>query len=81
MEEIETDIIIYDSKGPSGNIFSLLGIAGAILKRQCRNADYNELWEKVTHSQSYEEAVGHIGEYVGIVDIQSVKSKKDMEME
>lgn len=75
------EIVIFDSGGPSGNIFAILGATREVLRKQQRIADYNELWKKVSSSQSYEEALEHIGKYVDLVDIQSDKKRKDIEME
>lgn len=78
MSQKEKEEVIYDSQGPSGNIFAILGKIRDILRKQNRIAEYNELWKKVNHSQSYEEAMNYIGEVVSLVD---VNRKKDMEME
>lgn len=81
MGKKDKEIVIFDSGGPSGNIFSILGATREILRKQRRITDYNELWEKVSSSQSYEEALEHIRKYVDLVDIQSDKKRKDIEME
>lgn len=68
--EKQKETVMYDSKGPSGNIFAIIGQAGNILKKQSQINDYNELWSRVNACESYEEAISIINEYVNLVDIQ-----------
>lgn len=68
--EKQKETVIYDSKGPSGNIFAIIGQVGTVLKKQRRINDYNELWSRVNACESYEEALSIINEYVRLVDIQ-----------
>ena len=68
--EKQKETVIYDSKGPSGNIFAIIGQAGTVLKKQRRINDYNELWSRVNSCESYEEALSIINEYVNLIDIQ-----------
>ena len=61
--------LIYDSRGASGNIFSILGEVRRILKKQGRIADDEKLWERVKGASSYAEALEIIGEEVTLIDI------------
>lgn len=63
-------IVNFDSQGPSGNIFYILGLVRESLRKQRRIIDYNECWEKVQASGSYEEALRIIREYVELIDVQ-----------
>lgn len=53
--------------GENGNIFNLVGIASRTLKKCGSDAAANEMKEKVFTSESYEEALSVIGDYVTIV--------------
>lgn len=63
-------VIEFDSRGPSGNIFHILGLVRDALRKQRRIIDYNDCWERVQKSSSYEEALKIIREYVELIDIQ-----------
>jgi len=56
-------------RGPSGNIYHIIGKANLALRKQHRIIDYNEMWERVQNSHSYDEALAIIGEYVELVEI------------
>ena len=55
--------------GQNGNIFNLVGIASRTLKRNGLSAEAAEMTEKVFNSESYEEALDIIGEYVNITSV------------
>jgi len=59
----------YSRRGPSGNIYHIIGKANLALRKQHRIIDYNEMWERVQNSHSYDEALAIIGEYVELVEI------------
>ena len=61
--------LLYDSQGESGNIFWILGQVRRIMQEQRKLAAFNELWERVQHSSSYEEALDIISEEVTLIDI------------
>lgn len=65
--------ITFDSRGPSGNIYRIVGMARDALRKQRRIIDYNSLWERVQSAKSYEEALTIIREYVNLVDIRGEK--------
>ena len=58
----------YSRCGPSGNIYHIIGKAQLALRKQHRILDYNEMWERVQNSHSYDEALAIIGEYVELVE-------------
>ncbi|GHT46366.1 hypothetical protein FACS189454_07400 [Planctomycetales bacterium] len=50
--------------GANGNIFNLLGIAKDALRADGQSDKCDELYQRVTHSHSYDEALSIIMEYV-----------------
>lgn len=76
MENKEKPMVIYDSRGPDGNIFAILGQVGRELRNVGRTSEYNELWSKVNQCESYNDALKVINEYVTLIDV----SKREMEM-
>lgn len=66
---MEKPVIAYERRGPSGNIFFILAMCQKELKRQRRINDYNEMWEKVQKSGSYDEALKIIGEVVELIRV------------
>lgn len=61
-------VLKYDSRGPEGNIFWILGQARLLLREQNRITAYNELWERVQSADSYNDALQLIGEEVTLID-------------
>lgn len=47
MDNKEKAMLMYDSRGPDGNIFAILGQVGRELRRAGRTGEYNELWNRV----------------------------------
>ncbi len=72
VEIIEKPIVEFDSKGPSGNIYHILGLVQHALKKQHRITDYNTLRERVFDSKSYADALAIVREYVNLVDIRGI---------
>jgi len=66
--------------GTDGNIFHLVGIAAKTLKRNGMSTEASEMSEKVFNSDSYEEALGIIGEYVNITSVDEPCEDMDMRM-
>lgn len=64
----QSNVVFYDPKGPDGNICEILGKAKSLLKSQQRLGTYDEMYDGVTHSESYEEALKIIGKYVTLID-------------
>lgn len=53
--------------GQDGNIFNLMGIAARTLRENDMAAEAAEMTERITHgAESYDQALGIIGEYVNI---------------
>ena len=50
--------------GENGNIFNLMGIAARTLKRAGLREEAEEMVDRITKSQSYDEALRIIMEYV-----------------
>lgn len=65
---MERPKIEYNRRKPSGNIYYILGKARDALRKQHRITDYNNMWEKVQKSGSYEEALKAIGEYCDLIE-------------
>ena len=61
-------VLIYNSRGPEGNVFWILGQAQRLMKRNGRIAEWKELWERVQSAGSYSEALKLIGEEVTLID-------------
>lgn len=55
--------------GEDGNIFNLLGIASRTLKENNMSEEAKEMQDRVLSSDSYEKALGIIGEYVNITSV------------
>ena len=62
-------VVYFNSRGPSGNIFCILGMVQRELRKKRRINDFNELRDKVTNSHSYKEALSIIREYVDLIDL------------
>lgn len=62
-------ILVYDSRGPSGNIFCILSQLRRILQKQRKIEAYNAIWERVRNAGSYKEALEIIGSEVTLEDI------------
>lgn len=56
--------VVFDRYGESGNIFYVLGIAYSTLLVENRKEDAEEMSNRVMQSESYEDALNIIGEYV-----------------
>lgn len=79
MENNKKAIVVYDSQGPSGNVFAIIGQAGVVLKKQKRIDEYNQLINEVTKSKSYEEALKIISKFVDLVDLSLERGQNEME--
>lgn len=58
----------FRSKGPSGNIYWILGHARNALTKERRITDYNTLRDAVFSSDSYGCALSEIRKYVNLID-------------
>ncbi len=67
--------------GEDSNVFNLMGIASRTLRRNDMADEAKEMCERITSSDSYEEALGIIGEYVNITSVDDEESEEiGMEM-
>ena len=60
-------VITYDPHGETGNIFWILGQLRKEMQKQRRIDAYNQIWERVQKSGSYEEALKIISEEADLV--------------
>ncbi len=60
--------IHFRSRHESGNIFVILALVRREMQEQRRITDYNNLWDRVTASGSYQEALAIIRETVNLID-------------
>lgn len=67
--KMDKEKVYFDSKGPSGNIYDIIGKAGIVLRKQHRQTDFNTMRDRVFQSHSYQEALTVIREYVDLIDI------------
>lgn len=59
----------FESRHESGNVFAILGLVRAALRKQRRINEYNELRDKVlSQAGSYEEALAMMREHVALID-------------
>lgn len=68
MATIKKPVVEYNSRGPSGNIYAILGMVQTALRKQRRYTDYNNLRDRVFESHSYQEALDIISETVTLKD-------------
>ena len=64
-------MIYFNSSGPTGNIFAILGTVSAVMKKQRRITEYNTMRDRVFEAKSYEEALAIIREYVELTDLDN----------
>ena len=60
--------IHFNSRSESGNIFHILGRVRAIMQKERRITEYNDMWQEVQNSGSYEAALEIIGKHVPLID-------------
>lgn len=61
--------IEFHSNGESGNIYYILTLVRNELRKQRRITEYNEIWQKVTTSNNYTEALNAIRQKIDLVDL------------
>lgn len=64
--------IYYESRGPSGNIYAVLGAVRTELRKRHRITEYNDIWERVQNAKSYDEALEIIGEKFKLIDLSTI---------
>jgi len=62
----------FNSRGASGNIYAILGLVRAALRKQRRIQEYNDIYCAVTTSGSYKDALGLIRQSVDLVDLDGL---------
>lgn len=68
--------------GQDGNIFNLMGIAAKTLRQNGMAEQSKEMTKRITDTaQSYDEALGIIGEYVNLTSADEYSEDMDIEME
>lgn len=58
----------FRSRHESGNIFWILGAVRKIMQKERRITEYNDMWQAVQNSGSYEDALQIIGQHVPLID-------------
>lgn len=61
--------VLFDSCGPSGNIYYILALVSKELTVLSRAQDYEKCRDRVYASGSYADALAVIREYVDLVDM------------
>lgn len=64
----EKPVITFQSTGPTGNIYYLIGELQRIMRKQRRYTDFNNIRDRIFESGSYEEALNIISEEVILID-------------
>ncbi len=65
---MEKITITIASRGPDGNIYSILGKVRSEMRRRRLIEKYNNLYTDVTNSNSYVEAIARIRQDVNLID-------------
>ena len=60
--------IHFASNHSSGNIFWIMGAVRDALRKERRISEWNDLYQEVTNSNSYEEALRLMNEHVRLID-------------
>ena len=71
-KEDRRPVIALDLRGEDGNIFAVIAHAVRALGEVGQREHVAAIWEGVTASHSYEEAMNLIGEYVKVIDKNAV---------
>lgn len=69
-------VVEFDRNAPNGNIYAVLATAWVQLKKNRPDFDFREILDRVEDSESYDDALAVIGEYVTLLDL----SKQEPEM-
>lgn len=62
--------------GSNGNIFNLMGVATHTLKDAGMHKEAEEMFERITKSGSYDEALNIMMEYVEPIEVQTIERKE-----
>lgn len=69
MRQKQKPVVIYDSRGASGNIYAIMGEVRDAMRKQRRIIAFNDLRDRVFEAGSYEEALAIFREEVELIDI------------
>lgn len=61
--------VCFDRNGPSGNIFMILGSAFDALKSEGKHKEADEMFNRATQQDSYDDALNVVREYVELVEV------------
>ena len=61
-------IIHFNSRAESGNIFHVLARVRDVMRKGRRITEFNDMWQEVQNSGSYEDALTIIGRHVPLID-------------
>ena len=61
-------VLKYDSRGPTGNIFWILGQTRRLMRMFGRETAWKSVLDRVQSAGSYDEALAIIGEEVTLID-------------
>ena len=64
--------IHFASRHSSGNVFWIMGAVRDALRKERRISEWNDLYQAVTNSGSYEEALKLMNEHVHLIDDDGV---------
>lgn len=64
--------IHFASRHSSGNVFWIMGAVRDTLRKERRISEWNDLYQAVTNSGSYEEALKLMNEHVHLIDDDGV---------
>ena len=70
---MKNQTVHFQSRHESGNIFWILGAVRNIMQKERKITAYNDMWEAVQKSGSYESALKIIGKHVHLIDDDSGK--------
>lgn len=60
--------IHFNSRAESGNIFHILARVRLVMQKERRITEYNNMWQEVQNSGSYEAALTIISKHVALID-------------
>ena len=63
--------------GEDGNIFNLMGIASRTLKRNGMQEEAQEMCDKITNSESYDQALAIISDYVEVTSREEIEEEDE----
>lgn len=61
--------VCFDRNGPSGNIFMVLGRAHDVLRAEGKRKEADEMFNRATQQDSYDDALNVVREYVELVEV------------